>query len=127
MWKGIRHTYKRKLSLSIKNQPKHERITRSFSREQTSGNTHYNSITYRYRFLADNQFVVSQRSHKSHEKRIVILAFAIRRVYTRQGRQARAKRRAIREICEICVKIKHLREESLLKHKSLRHIFSAVL
>ena len=91
----------------------------------TPGNTHYNSITYR--FLTDNQFVVSHSSHKSHEKRIVILAFAIRRVYTRQGRQARAKRRAIREICEICVKIKHLREESLLKHKSLRHIFSAVL
>ena len=90
------------------------------------GNTHYNSITYRYRFFTDNQFVVSHRSHKSHEKRIVILAFAIRRVYTRQGRQARAKRRAIREICEICVKIKHLREESLLKHKSLRHIFSAI-
>lgn len=28
---GIRHTYERKLSLSIKNQPKHERITHPFS------------------------------------------------------------------------------------------------
>ena len=28
----------------------------------STGNTHYNSITYRYRFLADNQFVVSRRN-----------------------------------------------------------------
>ena len=42
------------------------------------------------------------------------------------GWRTRALASALREICEICVKIKHLQEESLLKHKSLRHIFSAI-
>ena len=55
---------------------------------------------------------ISHRSHKSHEARIVLLACTIRCANTRRGRQARAKRRAICEIREICVKPKSAMKEN---------------
>ena len=45
---------------------------------------------------------------------------------TRQCRQARAKRRAFREICVICVRINHLCEDSLVRLSCPRRVFVAL-
>lgn len=89
----------------------------------SSGKTHQK---YLCRIVLNSQkidLLASHRSHKFHRERIVTLALAIRRVYTRQCGQARAKRRAFREICEICVKLNHLCEDILALLPWSSHLF----
>ena len=92
-----------------------------------SGKTHYNFINHCNLFLSDNQYFASRRSHESHEGCIAkgSQLTALPSVINRMASTSVA--RALREIREICVRIKYLREDRLLKHKLLRHLFSVIL
>ena len=79
-----------------------------------TGNTHYNFINHYNLFLSDNQHFVSRRSHESHEGCIAkgsqlsaLPVFTIRMASTSVAS-------ALREIREICVRIKFLWEKNLL-------------
>jgi len=108
---------------AITDVPKHGSISITFSRQRASGNTHYKFSL----FLTDNQPFASRRSHESHEGCIAkgSQLTALPSVINRMASTSVA--RALREIREICVRIKYLREDRLLKHKLLRHLFSVIL
>ena len=82
----------------------------SFGQGRRIRNIHEDYIRYSQRI----NLLVSHRFHEAHEERIVTLAFAIRR-NKQQGRQARAKRRAICGIREICVKYNYLCKNILVR------------